>query len=584
MNFIRGGVFVNISDLSEYQLYKLKSIDPSLTPNWREVIYSILPDLDSESQNSLYLKILKPRGISLDANGRLKHRRPATLQETVGDIQSTHNGLLSVADDMFKIINSRSQYYDAVQLADEIEAIFGYLDNLNTRGLLYEQKNRNRIKIAFLYDLAYWIDTVELKISPGLRKLDSDMVKAYLKEVFIKQKVQDQDFRKWDSSDTDFQKFTYIPAFIRDEGEGRNFFVVEGLKYWFVIGSTDEVGKNPYSFRRFLHEDSSGNGVNEYIYLTHIVIKKYNMSDLKYLSDCSLWMSRFYTLDLGVPDTLLDFINEIRSLEKSYLKPLLKERLEQVGGTTEVIIKERMITYEKQASVLILQKLPRIQNILNSREDQDYLIYHLDKLIQEMIESMHDFRLQPLVMHSPSSDILLAKLMALRVLLKKSHDFIFSQELSIEERSEAMGDPLHKLQQELQDAKEFIKEAEQLESELDNYYEIKEKGSFWKKVALGRKPRYTLEEINKEKLNLKKEVFISIVRMAKNQKRGMVYIEFECDEIINKEYRHYALADGELGVTRLPRVLRLPEDKRKFDIDYIAQTVNQNIFEANQLW
>src|SRR5699024_1351744 len=224
------------------------------------------------------------------------------------------------------------------------------------------------------------------------------------------------------------------------------------------------------------------------------------------------------------------------------------------------------------------------QNILNSREDQDYLIYHLDKLIQEMIESMHDFRLQPLVMHSPSSDILLAKLMALRVLLKKSHDFIFSQELSIEERSEAMGDPLHKLQQELQDAKEFIKEAEQLESELDNYYEIKEKGSFWKKVALGRKPRYTLEEINKEKLNLKKEVFISIVRMAKNQKRGMVYIEFECDEIINKEYRHYALADGELGVTRLPRVLRLPEDKREFDIDYIAQVVNQNVFEANQLW
>jgi len=72
--------------------------------------------------------------------------------------------------------------------------------------------------------------------------------------------------------------------------------------------------------------------------------------------------------------------------------------------------------------------------------------------------------------------------------------------------------------------------------------------------------------------------------MAKSQNRGMVYIEFECDEIINKTYRHYALADGELGISRLPRVLRLSEDKREFNIDYISQVVNQNVFEANQLW
>jgi len=575
---------MNIRDLSEYQLYKLKSMDPNLSPDWREIIQSILPDLDPESQHSLYKNILEPRGIYLNANEELIHKRPATLKETMGNIQTHNNGLLAIVSDMFKIINSRSEYYDAMQLADEIEAIFGCLDNLNIHNLLYEHKNRKRMKIAFLYDLAQWIDTVKLKVSPSFRKLDSHMIKSYLKEVFIKQKIQGQDFRKWDSSDIDFQKSTYIPSFIRNEGKDRGFLVVEGQKYWFLIGNTDEIGKNPYSFRRFLHEDSSGNSAEKYVYLTHVVIRKYDMHDLKYLSHCSFSMSRFYTLDRGTPDTILDFVNETRSLKRRYLKPLLKERLEQVGGSIEAIIKERMITYEKQVSVLILQKLPRIQTILHKKGDQDYLIYHLDRLLKEMIEGVQDFRLQPLVMYSPSSEMLLIKLMALRMLLTKSHDFIFSQESSIEERSEVMGMPLFMVKEKLNETKISIRELEDLKNNLDNYFTIKEQGSFWKKIALGRRPRYTVEDINKKKLHLKKEVFISIIRMAKSQNRGMVYIEFECDEIINKTYRHYALADGELGISRLPRVLRLSEDKREFNIDYISQVVNQNVFEANQLW
>jgi len=75
---------MNIRDLSEYQLYKLKSMDPNLSPDWREIIQSILPDLDPESQHSLYKNILEPRGIYLNANEELIHKRPATLKKTMG--------------------------------------------------------------------------------------------------------------------------------------------------------------------------------------------------------------------------------------------------------------------------------------------------------------------------------------------------------------------------------------------------------------------------------------------------------------------------------------------------------------------
>lgn len=568
---------MRISDLSEYQLYKLKSIDPNLSPDWREVIQQLIPKLDSESRNSLHKNILEPRGIYLNVREELVCKRPATLKETIQDLQTNNNHLLDISSDMFNIIDSGADCYSAVQLADEIEAIFGYLDNLNLRGLVYEQRNRNRIKIAFLYDLAKWIDTIELKVSPGFRGLDSHIVKSYLKDVFIKQKIQEQDFQKWDSSDLSFQDSTYLPSFIRSEGEARNFLVVEGRDYWFLIGNADEPGKNPYSFRRFLLEDNSGN----YIYLTHVVINKDDIRNSQSLARASDAMSRFYTLDLGTPITLLSFIKEAQDLRKQYLKPLLKERLK---GSTANIIQERMITYEKQLSTLILQKIPRVQSILHNKEDQDYLFHHLDKLVKKMIADVQNFRLQPLVMHSPSSEILLIKLMALSKLLTKSHEFIFSQELNIEERSEAMGEPLFTVKEKLNETKISIEELKGLKGELNTYLELKKNGGFWEKIISSKRPRYTLEEILKEESFLEKELFISIIRMGKSQKRGMVYIEFEFDEVINEDYRHYALADGKLGVSRLPRVLRLPEDHKKFNIEDISQVVNFNIFEANQLW
>jgi|26BtaG_2_1085354.scaffolds.fasta_scaffold10387_2 hypothetical protein len=572
-----GVVIVHISDLSEHQLSKIKSIDPNLSPDWREEVNNILSKLDLESRSSLCKNILERRGIYFDAYENLVFKRPDTLKETMQDLQTNNNHLLDILSDMLNIISSNVDCYNAIQLADEIEAIFGYLDNLDLSGLVYEQRNRNRIKVAFLYDLAKWIDNIELEVNPGFRGLNSHIVKSYLKEVFIKQKIQDQNFQNWDSSDSRFQETTYLPSFIRKEGKARKFFVVEGEDYWFLIGNADEAGKNPYSFRRFLHEDNSG----RYIYLTHFVISKDDIHNTRSLAHASDAMSRFYTLDLGTPTTIMSFIKEAQDLRNRYLKPLLKERL---VGSTEDIIQERMIAYEKQMTTLLLQKIPRVQSTIHNKQDRDYLFYYLDKLVKQMIENVRDFRLQPLVINSPSSEILLIKLMALRRILTKSHEFIFSQELSIEERSTAMGVPLFTIKEKLNETKESIEELKDLRYELENHLEIKKNGSFWEKVVLGRKPGYTPEDISREKSLLEKELFISIVRMAKTQKRGMVYIEFEFDEVINKSYRHYALADGELGISRLPRVLRLPEHNEDFNIEDINQVVNFNVFEANQLW
>lgn len=576
---------MDLHDVSEDQLYRLKSIDPRLTPNWREVIQHILPQLDKESQDSIHKNILAPRGIYLDTNEELAHKQPLSLKATLEAVQTDNKDLMAIASDMLNIIDSHQECYGALQLADEIEAIFDSLDSLDLYNLANEHENRKKIRIAFLYDLAQWIDTINLEVKPGLRKLDAHMVKAYLKQVFIRQKIQGRDFRKWDSSHISFQESTYLPSYIKNEGKDRKFILVEGPKYWFLIGHPSHLDENPYSFRRFLFEDSSGTEVKKYIYLTHIIFRKDKIHDAQYLSYVSYTISRLYTLDTGVSDTLLNFVSETQSLHKKYLKPLLKERLKQDGRSIEAVIKERMTTYEKQVSVLILRKLPRvIQTTLHNTKDQDYLFYHLDQLVKAMIDDIQNFRLQPLAKSSASSEIMAIKLISIRKLLQKSQKLLCSPNLSIEERSETMVSSLSTIKEKLGESEESVKNLNHLKNIINSKPQLKEKRSFWQRIKSKRIPKYTLEEIGKKELALQEEFFVSILRLAKIRNKDMVYLELETEEILNQNYRHYALADGELGISLLPRILRLPEDKKKFNIGSIREVVNQNIFESNQAW
>ncbi len=575
---------MNIHDLSEYQLYKLKSIDPTLSLDWREVINDIFPQLDKESQTSVYKNILKPRGISVDSDRTLTYTRPNSLQCTIENTYTKNKDLLSIASHMNKIIMSPDKNHNAMELADKIESILGYLDGLELHDVLQDQKDRQKIRAAFLYDLALWIDTITLDIDPSLRKLDTNIIKSYFKEVFIKQQIQGRDFRNWDSSDLSFQELSHLPSFIKQQGKDRKFFIVEGQNYWYLVGAASQIGKNPYSFRRFLHEDKSGRA-DEFVYLTSIVLDKNNMQNTAYLAHAAYWMTRLYTLDRGVSDTLLKFVNDTQQLYQNYLKPLLREPLQQDGSHPEEIIKERMIKYEKQLSILILQKLPRIiQMTGHDINDQDYLFYHLDQLVKQMSENVQDFRLQPLAGYSISSEIMTVKLIALRRLLHKSRHVFYSDQESPDDHSKIMGSSLLAIKDKLEDIDIELEELNIQEENISNYKYLKENGSFWQKMKLGKTPEYSLVDINQMRTSINEDLFMSIVRLAKTKPYSVVYTEFECNEITNENYRHYAIANGALGIGTLPRVVRLNEDRSKLDIDSVREVVYEDIFKSNQQW
>lgn len=570
---------MNVYDLSEYQIYKLKAIDPALGSNWREVIREILPQLNKEGQSSVYKNILEPRGINKD----LVYKLSDTLKNVMSKTTIQNKELKNIAVHMSKLIDSKPESYKALKLADEIEAMLDYLDGIDVQGSLYYQKIRINIRTAFLYDLAEWVDKVEFIIENGLRDLNDDIVKTYLKEVFIKQKIQGRDFRSWDSTDLSFQELAHLPSLIKEEGKQRKFFVVESQKYWFVVGIASQPNNNAYSFRRFLYEASSGEEDHKFIYLTHLIVKKDILSDNKYIAHITYCMSRLYTLDRGVSDTVLKFVLEAQYLNKKYLTTLLKKPLEQDGSGSEAIISNRMTEYEKQLSILILNKLPNvIQTVINNLNDQSFLFYHLDQLIKKMIENIQDFRMQPLAMYSESSKIMVMKLVSLRKLLDNLLNLLAVEQKNIFDYEKTMEKSLLIIKEKLKECDAYLQEINILRKELKNYLKVKEDGSFWQKIKLGKSPSYTSEEITEIESTLNEDLFMFIVRLAKNKTDSIVYPEFECEIIINESYRHYAIADGKIGITRLPRILRLPENKSKFTSSSVKEMINNDIFKPSQ--
>ncbi|WP_201605180.1 hypothetical protein [Psychrobacter immobilis] len=352
-----------VYELSEYQVYQLKSIDPALGGNWKTILISILPQLDIPSRKSVYEKILSKRNISPN----FTYIIPDDLRSLLSKTAIRHRELKAIAIQMLKFIESKPDSYDAIELADKVEAMIDYLNRIHIGDHILDQKSRESIKKAFLYDLAFWIDNVNLIVQPGIRHLNTDIVKTYFKEVFIKQKIQGRDFRAWDSTDIDFQEQDKLPDIIKREAKRKKFFVIESERYWFLIGIADKSRQNPYSIKRFLHEDGGSNDL--FVYLTHVVIRKELIDEERYIRHVKYCTSRLYTLDAGVSDTIIKFIAEAQHLCKTQIIPLLKKELKKDGEETEYHISKRMNDYEHQITISILNKLPNIIN--NAVTDSD---------------------------------------------------------------------------------------------------------------------------------------------------------------------------------------------------------------------
>ncbi len=566
-----------IYDLSEREVYQLNSIEPHLSYGWQDMLLQILPKMDAEGQKSIAKRILDPRAIYYDREEQnFKYYRAKTFAEMTEEYHLNHPDLQKILIKMQNLIEPTTETIEAYQFALDLEKLLADYDQVELSDELPQIKQQ--LRTAFLYDVATWMDNTELEVNSNFRRLNQHAVKSYLKEVYLKQQIQGWDFRSWDSFD--IQTIDNIPEWIKKEAENRQFIVVETPQYWFLVGQADRPDESPYSFSKFLLED--GDDLGQYVFITHLVVPRCKVGDPKisqFLQNC---LSRFYTLDRNISKEIRQFIQDSKDYQNQTLRPILKRPVNQDGTDVEKAIFIQLVDYEKQLSVLILNKLPRmLQLIRESKNDQDYLFYHLKNIIKQLTDSIEDFRLQPITRFSKVAENMYLRLTCYNLLLSKLQDIICNPSLNEEEQTEQATQPLISLKNELEKIDEELEELNEYVAELREYEEAKNSGGLFGRLFTGKAPDFTLEDIQEEAQKIYEQLFIYIIRLEKKQRHLMIYPEYEFYQQADENYRHYAFADGTMGITRLPKLVRLPEDRSQFSVDELRKTINFDISKAS---
>ena len=150
----------------------------------------------------------------------------------------------------------------------------------------------------------------------------------------------------------------------------------------------------------------------------------------------------------------------------------------------------------------------------------------------------------------------------------------------------ALSAPTQEIRELLNDALEQARQTQQQIRQLERETQNTQTTSFIKRLF--KKPENNEFKINQLKQNLvdiRDHCYLRIITIQKHATQESVYLEAKnLIPVIDSKVRHYAFANGENGVTRLPLLLQLPEDRNNFNMQSILLALNYEFLLSAKAW
>jgi len=94
-----------------------------------------------------------------------------------------------------------------------------------------------------------------------------------------------------------------------------------------------------------------------------------------------------------------------------------------------------------------------------------------------------------------------------------------------------------------------------------------------------------INELKTSLIEVHHRCYLEIIRIQKQFSQHSLYLESKnLISADDSKVRHYAFADGENGITRLPLLLQLPENRDNFNLQSIALVLNQDVVHSAKHW
>lgn len=418
-----------------------------------------------------------------------------------------------------------------------------------------------RLRQAFLYALAQKIDSIAISIDKNPRGITPEVVKTFIKQVFIKHELQGINFRAWDADDLDSLKLSHFPSELKNEVETRRLSIVETARFWFLIAPIRNFSTNRYSIVRFLNDDT------EYgLYTTYgCYVPRHHLNE-DVINTILKLLGTIYTLEISAGAHLLNFIHNSRKAFRFELQPLLRQPLNFNHGV-EIGVAKRLETYQEKLDSLILASMPHvIKAVAHSQDDRAIFGHYVESLLNDIWQDIGFFTMLPAIEYADATEIFLAKIMCYRLFLRKSQHHYWDNVSRWHDAVEQALSPTAKILEAYENIYAEQQNIAQMKSQLETYEASIAGGKFLAKMGFG-KPKFTAEDIEEYTKDVSTDFFMDIIRLAKAQKEFMVYYEFESmlPDTDIRLYRHYSTPTGKTGLEKLPILIRLPENRQKFD-------------------
>ena len=247
-----------------------------------------------------------------------------------------------------------------------------------------------------------------------------------------------------------------------------------------------------------------------------------------------------------------------------------------------------VLDFEKALTLEILQPFQyALRHSIRHPDEFDYCFISMHRLFSDIASFYKDFSSEPIIAFNTQAQIFEYKILSYLKLMEKRRHTIF---VSLDAESYAASHS--KSQAAIEQVKTIIAGAldqhkvnqiafNQKKRELESQ---SNKGFFQKMFDKTEKLKSDLEALKLAGINNRRIAYLDLVKVPKKHDETTVYLEFESLISINQTERHYAFVNGDNGVSALPILIQLPEDKEKFNLQQVSNTLHFDLTKARQKW
>ncbi len=551
----------------------LQELHPLLDKDWATRLKGIFGQLDEHKRKYVYERILIPKGISYDSgSGGFIYNKSQSIDALTGTLSNAVKMLAAKLQQTRKKLDSLQ---DPLSIADLMESSLSMIDSFECQDNIDLQHEKILLRNAYLNDLIQWVQAAQFNPLQGERPLDPDAIKTYMLEVFLRHQILGYRYRTWPSDELQKQEHAFLRDFVADEVATRKCVLVRTSHYLFVIGAVKDISHNPFSIRRFLHEDEVLN--RQYIFFNGICIDLSRLDDAKEIERISWEMSRIVTLERQLSPGIVEIIKDMENAQKECLHPMLQENIAADGANLELNIRNRLVDYERELTLSVLNKLATGIAMAKTTDDMEYLFLSVRQLLVDIAGDIRDFHMSPAMSWSQSIEDLELKIIAYIKLMEKRYDQLFRLDKPVVTDDESNpAKPISEFKQNIKKGNEKISAAKKRLEEAREHQQKLERSLLYRWTSAAgswANKRKTPEEIEAQIIRLKHESLVGFIRICKRYAKIVVYLEFEQLVEFDKSKRHYALPSGDKGLTRLPVLITLYEDPRLLDMGAILESL-----------